>query len=265
MQTAKLNCLELSSLVKPMPLRTTLDVNSQNGKSFVKPVKNGPSPPANYDLNHNVLPSMLKAFNGDDHHSRGPVFYNHGLNGAANHHYENGYRLSASHNDAELEAILNKLGGELMNSPPALSGGSMTRNSRPSESSKSITRGFSVQKSLSLNLNQGSTQSVVYGGRNLPSGSGFNQSGSGSGAGGSGGGNGGGGHPTLDLLHHHDTNRQILLILIKLQQDTNNVLRRLSYLESTVVTIQVGAILDHRLTMTLTLTLLPLSSRIICT
>lgn len=78
---------------------------------------------------------------------------------------------------------------------------------------------------------------MVYGGRNLPSGSGFNQSGSGGGAGGSGGGNGGG-HPTLDLLHHHDTNRQILLILIKLQQDTNNVLRRLSYLESTVVTIQ---------------------------
>ena len=120
-------------------------------------------------------------------------------------------------NDAELEAILNKLGGELMNSPPALSGGSMARNSRPS-----------------------STQSVVYGGRNLPSGSGFNQAGSSSGAGGGAGGGNGGGHPTLDLLHHHDTNRQILLILIKLQQDTNNVLRRLSYLESTVVTIQVS-------------------------
>jgi hypothetical protein len=37
----------------------------------------------------------------------------------------------------------------------------------------------------------------------------------------------------------NDTNRQILLLLMRLQQDTNNVLTRLSYLEATVMSIQV--------------------------
>ena len=37
-----------------------------------------------------------------------------------------------------------------------------------------------------------------------------------------------------------DTNRQILLLLMRLQQDTNNVITRLSYLEATVMSIQVS-------------------------
>lgn len=35
-----------------------------------------------------------------------------------------------------------------------------------------------------------------------------------------------------------DSNRQILMLLMRLQQDTNNVLTRLSYLEATVMSIQ---------------------------
>ena len=37
-----------------------------------------------------------------------------------------------------------------------------------------------------------------------------------------------------------DTNRQILLILVRLQQDTNNVLTRLSYLEASIHNIQMN-------------------------
>ena len=37
-----------------------------------------------------------------------------------------------------------------------------------------------------------------------------------------------------------DKNRQILLLLMRLQQDTNNVITRLSYLEATVMSIQVS-------------------------
>ena len=65
-----------------------------------------------------------------------------------------------------------------------------------------------------------------------------------SGATGMGGGNGG--YPPPNELFSNinylsnDTNRQILLLLMRLQQDTNNVLTRLSYLEATVMSIQVG-------------------------
>ena len=59
-----------------------------------------------------------------------------------------------------------------------------------------------------------------------------------------GGGAGGGGYPpnenyTLSSINQ-DSNRQILLILLRLQQDTNNVITRLSYLEATVLSLQVG-------------------------
>ena len=56
-----------------------------------------------------------------------------------------------------------------------------------------------------------------------------------------GGGSGGGGYPPNEnfTLMHQDTNRQILLILLRLQQDTNNVITRLSYLEATVLSLQV--------------------------
>jgi hypothetical protein len=39
-----------------------------------------------------------------------------------------------------------------------------------------------------------------------------------------------------------DSNRQILMLLMRLQQDTNNVLTRLSYLEATVMSIQVNTL-----------------------
>jgi hypothetical protein len=39
---------------------------------------------------------------------------------------------------------------------------------------------------------------------------------------------------------NNDSNRQILMLLMRLQQDTNNVLTRLTYLEATVMAIQVN-------------------------
>jgi hypothetical protein len=64
----------------------------------------------------------------------------------------------------------------------------------------------------------------------------------------SGGGTGGSLPPNenniLNLNYiQQDTSRQILLLLARLQQDTNNVLTRLSYLEATVMSIQVTYIL----------------------
>lgn len=55
-------------------------------------------------------------------------------------------------------------------------------------------------------------------------------------------GNGAGGYPPNENFNlatlSQDTNRQILLILLRLQQDTNNVITRLSYLEATVLSLQ---------------------------
>lgn len=55
-------------------------------------------------------------------------------------------------------------------------------------------------------------------------------------------GSGDGGYPQPPndsyLAANYDANRQILLLLMRLQQDTNNVLTRLSYLEATVMSIQ---------------------------
>ena len=55
------------------------------------------------------------------------------------------------------------------------------------------------------------------------------------------GGSGGGNPPTSthEYLMAQETNRQILLILMRLREDTNNVLTRLSFLESSVVSLQV--------------------------
>ena len=61
------------------------------------------------------------------------------------------------------------------------------------------------------------------------------------------GGSGGGGYPppqpsSSDNFLTQDTNRQILMILVRLQQDTNNVLTRLSFLESSIHNIQMNRI-----------------------
>jgi hypothetical protein len=64
-------------------------------------------------------------------------------------------------------------------------------------------------------------------------GGGGNPGGSGGGSGPGGGGGGGDGGFNIG-----DSNKQIMLLLLRLQQDTNNVLTRLSYLETTVMAIQ---------------------------
>jgi hypothetical protein len=54
------------------------------------------------------------------------------------------------------------------------------------------------------------------------------------------GGSGGfGGNAQAEHLIASDTNRQILLILLRLQQDTNSILTRLSYLEASFLSLQV--------------------------
>lgn len=59
---------------------------------------------------------------------------------------------------------------------------------------------------------------------------------------GNGGAGGGGGYPPNENFQlqnlSQETNKQILLILLRLQQDTNNVITRLSYLEATVLSLQ---------------------------
>lgn len=64
-----------------------------------------------------------------------------------------------------------------------------------------------------------------------------------SGMGGTSGGGSGGNPSTTDYLMSQETNRQILLILVRLREDTNNVLTRLSFLESSVVSLQVLSLL----------------------
>ena len=60
-----------------------------------------------------------------------------------------------------------------------------------------------------------------------------------------GGDSGGRGYPPNESAYNinmsQDTNRQILLILMRLQQDTSNVITRLSYLEATVLSLQVNS------------------------
>lgn len=55
-----------------------------------------------------------------------------------------------------------------------------------------------------------------------------------------GGSGGGGGSSMAEYLIAQETNRQILLILVRLREDTNNVLTRLSFLESSVISLQVS-------------------------
>lgn len=62
-----------------------------------------------------------------------------------------------------------------------------------------------------------------------------------------GAGGSGGGYPpneSYNFTMGQETNRQILSILIRIQQDTNNVITRLSYLEATVLSLQVRIILQ---------------------
>lgn len=111
--------------------------------------------------------------------------------------------------DSKFSPIIQKFGGE-MNSPPGnfpYSSHNQNRFSRP-----------------------GSSQSLGYGQNRFGQSSNHHH--------GAAGGMGGGGSGNENFLVQ-DTNRQILLILLRLQQDTSNVLTRLSYLESSVLSLQV--------------------------
>lgn len=112
--------------------------------------------------------------------------------------------------DSKFSPIIHKFGGE-MNSPPGnlpFNSQNQSRYSRP-----------------------GSSQSMGHCQNRYGQSSSHNH--------GAGGGMGGGGQGNENFLAQ-DTNRQILLILLRLQQDTSNVLTRLSYLESSVLSLQVN-------------------------
>lgn len=121
--------------------------------------------------------------------------------------------------------ILQKLGGETPNSSsfPNNSGYQNFYQDRQQPSRPESTH------SMNFGGNKG------FGGNG---GNGFNGNGS--------GGNGGsGGNPGDNYMN--DSNRQILLILYRVQQDINNILTRLSYLESSVLSLQVNFSLFHQL------------------
>lgn len=116
--------------------------------------------------------------------------------------------------------LIDKYGGDSNNPHSSIPNQSSTTNLQ-NLSSNVYNRGGSSRPGSSLSL-------------------GYSQRGA-SGGGPPGGGSGG--FPpnenfTLQNISTNDTNRQILLILMRLQQDTNNVITRLSYLEATVLSLQ---------------------------
>lgn len=141
-----------------------------------------------------------------------------GNNANESENYQNGYNEIVEENrntQNKISSLIHKYGGE-MNSPPTGSSNQQTQSIRQSRPS--------------------SSQSVNYSSRQIS----LNQSG----GSGTGGGGGGGYPPNENFLNpsyiSQDTNRQILLILLRLQQDTNNVITRLSYLEATVMSLTVS-------------------------
>lgn len=111
----------------------------------------------------------------------------------------------------EFESMLHRYGGEIPNTHASVPSNSYSANQA------------SGQPNNFRQSRPGSSLSMGYNSR-------------------TGGGAGGGGYPpnenyTLSSINQ-DSNRQILLILLRLQQDTNNVITRLSYLEATVLSLQ---------------------------
>jgi len=122
------------------------------------------------------------------------------------------------HRVEQFKSIIDTYGGEVNN--PQQMGGNFNSSIQQSVQARQSRPG----SSLSMNYGIGGRSSINHGM----------------------GGGGGGGfpppHPTStdSYLMHNDTNRQILLILVRLQQDTNNVLTRLSYLEANIHSLQMN-------------------------
>ncbi|RNA10187.1 acyl- -binding domain-containing 5 isoform X4 [Brachionus plicatilis] len=161
----------------------------------------------NRDYNYNKVSDKLngKGFNGHEKFDQN-LSSNHS-NLEVNHVMNNNSNFAFG-TDSKFSPIIHKFGGE-MNSPPGnlpFNSQNQSRYSRP-----------------------GSSQSMGHGQNRYGQSSSHNH--------GAGGGMGGGGQGNENFLAQ-DTNRQILLILLRLQQDTSNVLTRLSYLESSVLSLQ---------------------------
>ncbi|CAF0967372.1 unnamed protein product [Brachionus calyciflorus] len=171
----------------------------------------------NKDYNHNTIPNKL---NGHDHPelNKNNSSFNRTnqdleVNNFLRNHkkYSNNEYSDDQHN--KFSPIVHTYGGEL-NSPP----GNIPTSSYQSRYSR-----------------PGSSQSMSYGQNRFNQGAGHSHNHSGGTNGGMGGGGSGSGNENFLV---QDTNRQILLILLRLQQDTSNVLTRLSYLESSVLSLQ---------------------------
>ena len=131
-----------------------------------------------------------------------------------NNHQQTEMYESSNNLPVEFESILRRCGGEVLN--PHSSIPSNTHSQSQPSHNNNFQRQSRPESSLSMGYNANR-----------------------SGAGGSGGGCPPNENYSLSSLGH-DTNRQILLILLRLQQDTNNVITRLSYLEATVLSLQVS-------------------------
>ena len=182
-----------------------------------------------YNNNQTIIrPKVVKNGFKEENRLNGINDYNHNhlllLNNSSCLQRINGKSnlMNGNSSSNELDILINKLGGEIIGG----SGGipyqqsSLIRSSRPSSS-------------LS---NTGFSRGIGGGGGGHNGGPGGGGSG---GSGGGSGGGGGGGNDGNNFLMSQESNRQILLLLLRLQQDTNNVLTRLSYLETTVMSIQV--------------------------
>jgi acyl-CoA-binding protein len=181
-----------------------------------------------YTNNQTILrPKVLKNGYKDDNKLNGINDYNHNhlllLNNSSclSGIYGKSNLLNGDNQTNELDLLIHKLGGENMGGGGVgipYQQSSLIRSSRPNSSLSNT--GYSK------------------GGGGSGGGGGGHNGGGGSGGGGSGGG-GGNGNDGNNSFMSQESNRQILLLLLRLQQDTNNVLTRLSYLETTVMSIQV--------------------------
>lgn len=216
--------IENSLLIKPNAYKSS-SLNNNNHDDSNK--LNGIDYFRNHDYNHNQLLSKHDALGlgngGDFLTSLSRMNASSNLNSSADHEINNilnNSNLSRCSSSAigmnggadRFNPIINKFGGEVNTQPTGQSFGA-----------SSAQQGSQIRQSR-----PGSSLSASYGmSRMNPAGT---------------GGAGGGNYPPTSLTSEsflaQDTNRQILLILVRLQQDTNSVLTRLNYLEANLMSLQ---------------------------
>lgn len=195
--------VKLQQIVKN-GLKQTYDPPKNNG--HIENALNG-----NHDFNHNHVFSNLNGslLNNSDYEINS-ILVNSTIKGQNGHHKDN--------HTENFNSIINKCGGEV-NSPQSNAAAFSSNQMGSQQQARQSRPGSSASNNYALGRN--SSMSGVGGGGGFPP---PNQ------------------QPVSDNFLMQDTNRQILLILVRLQQDTNNVLTRLSYLEASIHNIQMNRI-----------------------